>query len=704
MAGKFFGVKRAAATPQAPHNDYLSGISATPQGVAGEDFIEEHRHNDPLHLPDRVTYILSTTDIALANTDDAVLYSASASVYGGKAARDATGVIRFKVDRDRQYENNWQSIDGGTLLPAYSAPFSFADLEYEAGVPVVGTTGPNGQPISNRTAHYHRGVSTSWGAEVHQIVRARDDSAEPSIGDPEWNINDGRMDLYIVDPPTPCLRFYVADAGAEFYTTPLKKYFIPKAFEQTTYFTAGVRAILEKLKGQTGAIQYRVDGGGWQSYAGPINIDSLSPDTEHLLEYTRDSGVTIAKRTLYRPTVYPSAGESHGDFMFGHSATYRAAQLARWASGQYIVVLNNWSTTASQTKFDRFADGGPFDLGRRIHFRSAGKAALMALYYGPTASPSVTGVSRSYFELARDGLLGTALRLGRLDAEKNEEDDGVCTRERFYRGYWDALQQYSNAVAYDVLVGHYRADQISGGFSIIQDYLARDLLAKYCEEQAESWGDWNTTGAPKMWGCAEAAASVFTGLVMPSYDTPHHGTSGFDLTTSASHLFVPFPTDACTWRDLWVEGVSPLGSYPDIVYSTERIDGWLFQDQPVTGYHWGDRGGYLANYALMGRVFQFFACAMYDHYSGWKLPELEAAYLSGLDQTLLAAVDPGEYPYPKFTAACFVGDRFDQGEAQYDELALEVEDGTNLLSVRGQLYQGYGLSMCFYDDSWTPPP
>ncbi|XHR28900.1 MAG: hypothetical protein ACFUZC_23670 [Chthoniobacteraceae bacterium] len=328
-----------------PITNNKSGISI---GITGSDetaYAFERWYHDPLVDDRGVIYIKDTTKISFEHNERNSAYIKGPSSVAHQRVGLDKGVIRYKVDRDLNYRYAWvpgtvpdeaakgaNRPPGESVLPKFEEPFSFADLLYapdDPTVKVVGALGPKpGVDITDRKHYYQRGMVDAFGDEWHLITVGDDDTGVDSYRQQARQLaSDGKIHCFIVNPKTPAIYFTADSERAQFYTTPIKNYFIPVLHEQTSYVTDGIRVNLANIMNDQ-PVYYRWDGqGGFVKYAGPIRVDGLS-DGEHTLEYYYQTNYCRSRKIVKNPG-YPSDkdvfadGSGHGSLMWRNDAEFQ---------------------------------------------------------------------------------------------------------------------------------------------------------------------------------------------------------------------------------------------------------------------------------------------------------------------------------------------------------------------------------------------
>lgn len=600
-----------------------SGISLTLSGTDGADYVRESLYHDQNVSEAEVIYILADTDITLAhNQYNNVSQNASGQKYrvigangaDGIADSGDEGVIRYRVDRFMQHAYKWaNSADGRPYFPAYSAPFSFNDLTFETGVPVVGSTGSNGQPVTNKSAHYWRGIADVFGEEWHTISVAHDDQAIiPLIKEEFWS-SDGKEFHFVVAPKAPTLKV-TSTGNAQWYTTPPKAYFVPKVVTQETVIlprSGTVTFTLRSLGGQN--VFYRIVSSLSDSTeftaAGASSVtiaDSAFSDGVSYLEYYYAGGITNRRyRTVRKNPTHPSLAESHGNLMWGN-ATERARIVARARRAPYLTAFNQMKSSDDYRVFNYWDNNGltphrwpwfqttPFWYSPGLGYGGAAiNNAFVALVEGWTYTAS--GKSKSFARYALEKVMGhNAARVDPVGYEANHASGAHPSTEMTGAGYLCSGDLISTAAAYDLIAANFRSDQVADGMTPVEDYYIRDKLAASAY-LAMFWNG-NFIGINTgMWGTAINVAAIVIALSMPSYSSPLYGVSGYSG-SATPEAWTPFPDTPLTWKQVFTDRVA-ASAYPNLAYRFDpETDDLIRADGS-----WG--GPNLGYYSLMRQTY-----------------------------------------------------------------------------------------------------
>ena len=597
-----------------------SAETATDKGVA---YAEEYFYFDKVIDDHKVVYIKDDTLISMSHNE---LNRAGDS--GGGDSYESVGAdvgqIRYKVDGDHRFE----------LYPdmwtAYTAPLAFKNMNYalygDSGVAVVGSTGDNGIPqtLANKLTRYHRGILDSAGDEWHTLTLADDDSAYTS--NTEVRSSDGKIWYFVVNPKTPCITWRVSGAG-QFYTTPPKTYFIPKIYDQTTYFSGTVTCELRDINGNN--VFYRINGGSFID-AGTKHVtltqDNFSTGENTLEYYYAGRQANTKTRRVVKNPGYPSAGEAHGNRLW-LNATQWTNVVRPSLSGDTDKKwwIDQWAKGAKQA--NRAQVEGSSRKGNRPIIlsgpdESAFPNALVAKFYGMGYKGS--GALLTSADYAKLALFETRTVLDPIGKELNTSNNPIPSRELNYRGYYDVRSIYSIAAAYDIIAGDYRANQgFANGLTPIEDYFIRDSLARWvhmCGMETGGWGSptWYKLDGGGMWDTAQKTGAAMIACMMPNYSTAYYGTSGLSGDTTV-FTGVVFPTLNHTWYNLYIDNnVQPLG-YPRVA-SRIGVNDYLFLDDGK----WHDRISYAAT-PLMGQTFGLYYNLLKLFHPTKKLPKMDLA-------------------------------------------------------------------------------
>ncbi len=571
--------------------NYRSGISLVWQGEKGTDYVEEYLYHDKVISDRKIVYLKAGTKISMAHNGRNIAGPPNGEdTYHGVGLD--IGVIKFKPDGDQHWElypKEWET---------YSSPVSFSEMDYgiygDAETPVVGSVGSVGGPLTLKTkeTHYHRGVTDAIGDEWHTLTVADDDS--DYSGSSEFKSSDGKIFHFIVNPKAPAITWRVSGNG-QFYTTPPRKYFIPRVYDQTTYFTsgngAGVTVEIRDINGNE--VFYRIGSGEFIA-AGASHVtlsESAFTVGENVLQYYYAGNEAFVKtRKVVKNPDYPSAGEAHGDRLWGDAVQFETEVKPRVASISLSTAwLDNWrksSTWNRQPDIEGFARKGH---RHRRQWMSAPNA-LVARWDGMNAKKN--GAPRSYIDYAKLGLFEIRSILDPVGLELNHSNNPIPTRELYYRGYYDVNGFFDTLISYDIIAGYYRKDQgYENGLTPIEDYFIRDQFAATVHNNHLSQAGYfspgrDTFGFGGMWETSMRVGGMMAMIMMPSYATEYYGTSGLDGNTVAP-LDAPFPGLAATWKKIFFDNDTPTAGFPNVHKRFGIEENLIVEDG-----NWFDKSGY----------------------------------------------------------------------------------------------------------------
>jgi len=575
-----------------------SGISLTPGVGDGSDkgvaYMEEYLYHDKSVCDRKVIYLKSDTQIALAYNEFfnvvigrtgvkwEVLGSAGGYadelVVGASTLPAGPGIIRYRVDKDWNFSSLWSGPL--TKFPAYTAPFTLASLEYETGVSVVGTTGDNGQAHTkaNRANYYHRGMLDEFGDEWHALHVGSDNSLNVPLGKGETFCSAGKEFLLVVNPKTPCLTVR-ATGNAEFHTTRPKAYRVPKIHAQTTTIVPGTGTVTFELRNlYAGNVFYRIvsnpaDAVTAYTDAGANNVtlsdSQFSGNSTHYLQYYYAGNAAYTKtRVIIKNPTHPSLGEGHSTRIFGSEAA-RSTALARVSRSPYLAGITEL-LNSSELRHGIWDSVG--ESGHRWPWgdtsQSFGGAAAQNAFVGFAKgwSYALPGEARSCGSYAKSMLLnGTFARIQDpvgFEQLHSTSSTYYPSAEWISAGYYCFRTTIDMLTAYTLIAGNYRSDQEAGGLTVCEDLYIRDVLASIALQGVAMLNGQITVNLG-MWYNSWACGAGVIGMVMPSYNSPVFGTSGYDGVTTATHTDTPFPSSAYTWKEYISDRSPSVGTYPD---------------------------------------------------------------------------------------------------------------------------------------------
>lgn len=459
------------------------------------------------------------------------------------------GEIRYVVDKYWNSQRKWATTTG--RHPLYTGSFSLSSLEYESGVPVVGTVSGN-IPGITQASFYWRGLNDAYGDEWHVLRYADDDSLLPGMDD--GRASEGKYVLLVVNPKTPCITFR-GISGGQFYTTPAWTYYVPKIHNQITYISELTGQVSIELKDiYQNPIIYRINTGNWQTGSSSVTLFHSNFESGHnVLDYYYSGNQSYTKsRTIIRNPTFPSDGEEHGNRMWG--LEYWNNFLNRSGEIPYRTELNRMNSTNGRdySEWETYRRSGIRFGYTNWEFQEGGsyEDAFLAKCFGFTKR--LPGALRTYAEYAKEKLLETHLNQHPVGCEANYwASEPIPCADLYYRGYWDAYFARNAAIAYDILISEYKYPLYSGGITPVEDYFIRDRLADWVHQTTVYLGGFFQPGDAGMWPVARNVGSTMITVVMPNYSTPYFGTCGLDGNTSV-YQYAPFKTYNYTWKDYYL--------------------------------------------------------------------------------------------------------------------------------------------------------
>ncbi|MEK7411844.1 MAG: hypothetical protein AAB263_00840, partial [Planctomycetota bacterium] len=613
------------------------------------------------------------------------------------------GVIRYKIDRDQQVGQSWSAKLGRhhaptSVCPSFERPFSFAELEFEAGTKVVGSVGIKPGAVPGRELYY-RGTLDAFGDEWHSLTVADDDGGfQDDYNSGKWS-SDGKIWLFVVDPKTPCLSLHVRNDQAQFYTTPAKTYFLPRIHTQTSYLSNGVALQLTNISNDR-SMSFRIDGGTERRYTGPLRSDDFT-DGVHVLEYWIEGG-PHKQRALVKNPSWPSTGERHPKLLWADER--ELAQIkARMQREPYKATYEGFRQEGGH------AITANLGKGRRTWVGGALESAFVARIEGAEAKAAKG--THSYASLAKRVLLDNKLCYDPVGIELSHNFDPMPTAEWNSFGYYVVDDVFDLALAYDLLISFYRSDQCAGGITPIEDLKIRDALAHWNAVQMYDLRGYESrphnpqpepgTG---MWDMARLSGAAVAAMAIPSYDTPYYGTSGFDDRTKATHRGIPFAEQAFTWKELFINADQPLGTTPNLYRRFNHLEGGLIT---VEGF-WFDRPGYF-DYPLMGHCLQILANTSVLS-CGKRWAHLEHAFQRAEEGTMEGKKinSPDDRGARSYTQILLANPRFPELAARICERvqrqpAKTPEGQRNDNNLGFQLYRTRALGLIWFQDDISKP-
>ncbi len=582
-----------------PLTNHKSGISVSLSGSNGVNWAVEMSYHDE-EIADQTLYVTSSVSFSLAHNAnntieaEATDWAVKNHVLGTQVPPGAPngGEIRYKIDRDQQAGLSGMYCGDSNSFPAYevaySAPFNFATLTYDGTMRVLGKTGNNGGAYGisawYTSSRYWYGMNDGVGNEWHVLTYWDNDvpllTYENSC---KWRAlgSDGYCVPICVNPQTPIIQLSASGAD-QFYTTPVKTYFIPKIWDRTTYMTSGVRISFVNLT-NSASVLYQADGGSWQTWNGTALAASAlfsGSNTTHALQVKCGaSGTVLTRAVVYQPA-YPAPTEQHGYLLWANEADRQAV----------IHKLNN--VQPFQISYQQHFAGRP---GLPVTFNTDQRQASSFWAYEAQAILQQAFISVVDGPTSRNGsVCASAAKLGLLWLSRLEPvgfELHICASTPA-KDYLSELGQSEEcfadaAVGYDLLAGFYRSSQQAGGLTPIEEVQIRDGLAKIAKSLLQFRDNYGAVGGggDSHWSLGYELTMGITSLAMPSYATSYYGVSGGDFQTvnnlsdSSGHYWNPFPTQGLTWHDAACNPWVATPGYPNNVASCRTMclytdDGW----------------------------------------------------------------------------------------------------------------------------------
>ncbi len=334
-----------------PLTNHKSGISVMLSGTNGTNWAVETSYHDE-EIADQTLYVKSSVGFSMShnannticNWNSAWTWTPSGATNGGWVVVLGTyvppgapngGEICYKIDRDIQassgyaYGSPTDSLFPPGVVP-YTTSFSFNTLKYgdTGSTAVLGKTGSNGgawgtEPADNPNLFWY-GINDSVGNEWHVLTYW--DNDEPLLiyencASGRTQASDGYCVPVCVNPLTPIIQLSASGAD-QFFTTPVKTYFIPKIWDRTSYLTSGVRINFVNLT-NTASVMYKADAGSWTTWNGTALVASAlfsGSNTLHTLQVKCGASGTVLTRSIDYIPDYPAPSEVHGNLLWSNSA------------------------------------------------------------------------------------------------------------------------------------------------------------------------------------------------------------------------------------------------------------------------------------------------------------------------------------------------------------------------------------------------
>lgn len=606
---------RYRTAPEPPEISNLrSGISLLISGTVDTDYVEEYLYHDIALDDHKVIYLNSSASIELKHNErnilafevhnlhdsncalspycqstgwtgpDGVLESDDEYIIGEAGADGIVGSaddgdIYFRVDRFEQF-HPYQKIYNPAIdpeseklinIPFAGTAFRFGDLEYETGMPVLGTFGTNGGAYGTmpyRTiGRYQRGMRTIEQDELHVLTYWDNDERIMPANGPSirGHSSDGNMAYLVVDPKTPVIRLSAAE-GEEFFTTALTSYHTPHVVPQVSYISSGV--VIELINIRSSAkMFYSIDGAGPFEYRRPFDLSPLA-DGEHIFECWIEGGPVKRRKLVLNPG-YPSSAETHPRLLWSSEGELSHIRLkmtrAPFDEGYYNFKRNLASS------YERLEIPFPNRTGWRGVISAAYVPFFFMLPYYVEQNYTVSSAPE-YAVLAKRALI-SLMNVDFIGSEDISDNSRPSTDVYSIPNSGHNSYVYLG-LGYDLAIGAFRRLNHEQGISPIEDLKIREQLAgvehimlKYRENKAtrnETWQGWEgQVGGNMHWAHGEELVAYVIGAAMPSYSSPLYGTSGFDG-TQASYLWAPHPDQAATWFELLTDPNIETPGHPNV--------------------------------------------------------------------------------------------------------------------------------------------
>lgn len=702
-----------------------SGISVIWQGEKGMDYQEEYLYHDKNNWDAKVVYIRDTTLIEMKhNAKNLAWYHSS---YGGRQTIGVNGkdgipdsgdegVIRYKIDYERNWQKRWAALwnnDNSPVYPSYSAPFSLSSQVYDDGNSVVGTTGGS-KPIATAAGYYDRGSLDKFGDEWHVIAYADDMRSTfkklPNLSE-NW-VDDGKSVLVVVNPKTPALTVR-AFGNAQFYTTPPKAYFSPVISEQTTFISPRSGSISIEIGNlYSNKVFYKIDTcicSGFQFFnTNRVFVsDSQFVDGTNVLSYFYQGNESIIKtRIIVKNPTFPSASEPHGHFLFG-DASNRSNILSRIKREPYLSIYKGYRDNRDVAGH-QFADSGIKSPGSRPtanngYANTLGNAIVANIEGWNFKVKNSTNMSSG--EYAKYMMLYNTRTLDPLGFELSHSSDAIPSKELHYRGYYDADPVQETLFAYDIFAANFRSDQVNGGMTEIEDYFIRDRLASFAYEAMLWSAGMNLMGSPGMWGGARMMTGAEIALVLKDYSTPYYGTSGFGA-EQRTFALCPFMDDKYTWKQALFNTDTPKKGFLNYkwgtgisgtTYDTALIptNSYFFGGNWWPAFTWGVKSSYFSH-TLMGKHLSIWANVFKRNWNNHSDAGFEELALRASNGTMQSAGDGFPPPYSRYTQLMLCNDLWPTIRSNTITYSAP-RPPTDYNSIKNSFQNFYGIF--WYDDS-----
>lgn len=558
-----------------------SGISVSLSGENGKDWaVERTIHDDKTAR--QILFLKSSVAISLAHNERNTIMKNCKKIPRRVGINGADkkpnsgdeGTIHFKIDRDGQ-AHGYHGLQGKSphYAPRFEAPFCFKDLTYDGKKAVLGSVGNNGGAFGGsptRTgAHFAYGQKDGFGNEWHTLTYWDDDILvyqKAKESPHRQSASDGHCVAVCVDPKTPIIQFKSA-GKAQFYTTPVKTYHVPKIWKQTTFLTADVRLHFVNITNNK-PIEYRVGDGAFTKYGGePLRAGDLvtKPKAPVVLEVRAGAEGAALQRTLVLDPDYPAPKEKHGFILWPDD---EALKKLRHKLAAVEPFKTSWRTFSPPTSYyqstaTRF---GVTRGGWRSTASSASKSfntALVATVNGPAkALEQAKSTKARLLHMFRLMPVGFELNVNSPSPSKD-----------YFNELSQTMQLFADAaIAYDLLISVFRASDHPDGITPIEERIIRDGLAQVSKCMLQFRDNYSNThgGGDTHWAHGYEIAIGIAALCMPTYKTPYYGVSGGDRITKNDlkdengKYYNPFPDQGVTWYEAVTNPHIERKGYPNV--------------------------------------------------------------------------------------------------------------------------------------------
>jgi len=668
-------------------SEYKSGITLDVLGVYGLDYLVENWYHDPAVDPRCTIYIRDDTPLSFT-------HNAMNLIAGGVVGADGGGIIRYRVDQNMTRRAVWAG--GANRYPAYTGPIALGQMQYDPGVPVVGGAGPlpGGNP-ADRSTFYWRGMVGPVGDEWH-VIAVGDDDEDADLYYDAWS-SDGKVFYFVVNPTTPSVALAANSPDAQWYTTPVKAHFVPKIHSQTTYLIGDIDIELAAL--DAAQVQYSLRAEDdptdvWQVYAGPINTltEPLAADTRYELRYRIGADGVVKTRILHFDPAYPSDSEPHpNDILWkGPGGLQRIRDRIHDPAPERFVYRDRYNAIVTD----------PFYHKRgRVTLMNGDRRNTIGMGILANAFPLIVDGFDQHPEASaflHDAMLDNILGLDPVGVEGVHSQNNPC-KEINYQGYYSVTTPLSMALAYDWVIKDMRAGVHPDGFTAVEDYKMRDMLAAFCLHTAhryvEPYSHWIDADGYDlgMWTTAWLFGANIIAAVMPNYDGDLYGASGAPGGVfGAPRPWTPYPDAPITWWDLATDKNAPIPGCPNMA---KRSGFWGLLNENI---EWADRAGYWGG-RMMGWLY-YVNANFRVNFEGRRYPHFEEAFNQIIAGTLTPGKSPEEGPLHHYSTL-LVNHNFPVQAAATHPVLL-AGTAVSEENIEYSLFLNQVIGLCLYEDDW----